>query len=707
MNKTFLSVTITSLLATAAASPVYAQTENQQATDEESIERILVVGDFRARGIEDVAASVTVLQQEDIRQRQAEHLEHALAMAPNVNLASGASRATFFQIRGVGERSQFVDPINPSVGLVIDGINYSGLGIAAQTFDIGQVEVFRGPQSTRFGADGMAGMIYLSSEAPTEEFTGQAEFVVANYNTLSGGIGFGGRLADNVRARGSVQQYVSDGFMENIYLGRKDTQNHDELTARLNFDIDASEHWNVLLTYHFFNLNNGYDAWSLDLNRQTLSDTPGKDTLNSHAGRIASIYSGIEGQELQLMVSGIDSDSEYSFDEDWAYEGIRPGWEYNSRDAYFRDRDQFEIEGRWLSTDSITLAGTPTDWVAGAYHQERSQSLYRDYTYLPGPFSSEYKTQHQAVYGELQQQLTQNVRVSYGLRYEQYDNRYVDSRGITEQPKDSALGGRASLEMRLAPMEQVYLTFARGFKPGGVNGEALGRMEERNLEDFRDFLEQRSTFEPEYLTSLEAGYKVYVPQRSLALHMNVFYSWRDDMQANAYVERNAVFVTYRDNAAGGANYGAELQLDYVPTERLRLFASVGFLETELRQFYLQDGTDLTGRSQAHAPRYQFHFGGEYELAANLQLRLDVDGRDKFYFSNSHDEQSESYQLVHLRLNYNWQDWQFSVWARNLLDTDYETRGFYFGNDPRDEYTAKNYVQYGEPRRLGMTATYRF
>ena len=55
------------------------------------------------------------LSAEDMQQRQAEHLEAALLMAPNVNLAAGASRASFVQIRGIGERSQFVDPINPSV----------------------------------------------------------------------------------------------------------------------------------------------------------------------------------------------------------------------------------------------------------------------------------------------------------------------------------------------------------------------------------------------------------------------------------------------------------------------------------------------------------------------------------------------------------------------------------------------------------------
>ena len=45
------------------------------------------------------------------------------------------------------------------------------------------------------------------------------------------------------------------------------------------------------------------------------------------------------------------------------------------------------------------------------------------------------------------------------------------------------------------------------------------------------------------------------------------------MQVNAYVERNAVFVTYVDNASDGNNYGVEAQLDWLPTEALRVFSS--------------------------------------------------------------------------------------------------------------------------------------
>ncbi len=85
-------------------------------------------------------------------------------------------------------------------------------------------------------------------------------------------------------------------------------------------------------------------------------------------------------------------------------------------------------------------------------------------------------------------------------------------------------------------------------------------------------------------------------------------------------------------------------------------------------------------------------------------RLVLEGKDDFYFSDSHSFRSDSYQLVHANAGYRADAWRISIWARNLTDKDYFVRGFFFGNDPSDGYTAKGYTQLGEPRRFGVTLT---
>ena len=130
---------------------------------EKALEEVIVTAEFRRTSIMDTSASASVVGEDDIRQRAAQHLEEILNLAPNVNFAGGTSRARYFQIRGVGDRSQFQEPLNPSVGLRLDGVDFSGIGSIGTLFDVEQVEVLRGPQGTLHGANALAGLIDIRS----------------------------------------------------------------------------------------------------------------------------------------------------------------------------------------------------------------------------------------------------------------------------------------------------------------------------------------------------------------------------------------------------------------------------------------------------------------------------------------------------------------------------------------------------------------
>ena len=129
-----------------------------------NLSEIVVTAELRKNTLLDHSGSTTVLSEKNLKQLSAQHLEDILNSVPNLNFSGGTSRARFFQIRGIGERSQYAEPINPPVGLLIDDIDFTGVGNAATMLDVAQVEVLRGPQGTLHGANAMAGLINVRSK---------------------------------------------------------------------------------------------------------------------------------------------------------------------------------------------------------------------------------------------------------------------------------------------------------------------------------------------------------------------------------------------------------------------------------------------------------------------------------------------------------------------------------------------------------------
>ena len=87
-------------------------------------------------------------------------------------------------------------------------------------------------------------------------------------------------------------------------------------------------------------------------------------------------------------------------------------------------------------------------------------------------------------------------------------------------------------------------------------------------------------------------------------------------------------------------------------------------------------------------------------------RIDVSGKDAFYFDVSHNQRSWSYELVNARLGFDADNWSATLWVRNMFDEEYAVRGFYFGNEPPD-FPATLYTRLGDPRQIGITFEKRF
>ena len=691
-------------LLSAAILPLFAASTIAYAEDGE-LEKILVTGDFQKESIQTLSASASLFSDHEINQRGAKFLDEMLASAANVNFTSGASRGRYVQIRGVGLRSQFVDPINPSVGLVIDGINYSGLGGSSLLFDVDQVEIYRGPQGTRFGADALAGMIQMESAAPTLDPSVKVQLGAGNYNSYEAGIAAGTGITDDTAVRASIYQRESDGYVENRYLN-KDTQQQDELVSRFKLHSQLTNNLRTELSVHYIDINNGYDAFTLDNSRYSVADEPGEDNQESIAVGLANTYTGFDLFDVSLNVSGIDSELLYSFDEDWVCNdeaqpelcaaGLHE-WGYSSTDTYLRDRKDQAAELQFNSKSG--------EWVAGIYYQGREVDLERQYTWLTQPFTSNYETSNIAAYGQVATPIGPKTTLITGLRVEQYQGDYIDNNGFIEETDDVMVGGKLALEYQVIDRTMIYTSITRGYKAGGINSEALAKAKDEGLNLDADFFANHTSFAPEYLWSGEFGVKGSSLDDRFVLRLAAFYMYREDMQLKSWQVEGQKFTGYIDNASSGENYGLEIEGSFQATDNLLLTGSAGYLHTEINDFVAQSGLDQDGRDQAQAPKYQYAFTARYNFTPALYASIGVEGKDDYYFSDSHNSKAPSTNLVNASFGYESDNWSINAWARNLFDEDVPTRGFEFGNDPLDGYTTHTYTQLGEPMVAGVTFIY--
>ena len=661
------------------------------------LEEIIVNADYRQSKANDISSSVTVLDANLIRKKNAQHLEDILFNAPNVNLSSGASRARFYQIRGIGERGQFSEPLNSSVGVIIDGVDFSGIGNAALLYDVEQVEILLGPQGTRYGSNALAGLINLQSKSPTNETSYGLQLENANFDS-SGLAGYlSGSISNQLRYRLSAQNLKSDGFNTNQFLSKK-TNQRDEGIVRGKLDWTPSDYVQLGITASTINIDNGYDSFSLDNVRDTISDQPGIDRQQADILSTKLSLTQFAKFKVEALLGYADSKTEYGYDEDWVFNGFHP-WEYSSSDQYFRDRETTSAELRFVSSDSGLIFSNTTDWVFGIYSLQQEVDLKRIYTFLSTDFSSRYDIKRFAVYGEINSDLNNNWGLSLGFRGENFDAAYFDSNAINFTPDEILYGGKLALTYRASTNSLIYASISRGYKTGGFNTD--GSLDS----DLREF-------NAEELINYEFGFKGSLYNDQLKTQLALFFMDRDDVQIASSVVRSRAdgsseFIDYVGNAAAGSNYGLEASAKFQAANNIMFHGSLGLLKTKYKEFVNSAGDNLGGRQQAHAPNYQYTLGVDIRISSALELDVNIQGKDSFYFSDSHSIRSKDYSLVNANLSYSWKEWQLTLWGRNLNDEDYSVRGFFFGNDPRDNYAAKGYTQLGEPMRYGLTLNMDF
>ncbi|MFQ6005117.1 MAG: TonB-dependent receptor [Woeseia sp.] len=678
---------------------VWTPSQPALADAEEILDEIIVTADFRGRATSELPANITVLDKELIEQAAVQHFEELVFIVPNFNWSGDGNRARYFQIRGVGELEQYEGAPNPSVGFLIDDIDFSGIGTIATLFDVQQVEVLRGPQGTRYGANALAGLVYVQSTEPTDEWGGQLRIGAADDDAFSGGVALGGPVGSSGRTsfRASAHHYRSDGFRRNAFLGRDDTNGRHETTARGKVLWEPDNGWSFKLSAMYTDIDDGYDAFAIDNSFTVLSDRPGKDAQESMGASFKADWEVSDRFSLTSITSVADSDIDFSFDGDWGNPDAWAPYVY----------DFVSLNDRKRSTMSQEIRLATADWLIGLYIMNLADDLstlnqgtyfdpFFDFTFdLDDLFSSGYEATSAALFGQLDFDVGDAGRISLGLRIEDRSTDYADSSGMTLGPGETMIGGELTFSTGITDALTTFVSLSRGYKAGGFN---LGLVPD-----------DRRVFEQESLWNLEAGIRSDWLDHSLAVNASVFYSERDSQQVRTSFQLDPndplSFVFFTDNAAQGRTIGLEADLTWQPNDAWQVYANLGLLRAEFDEF-ITPQIDLSGRRQAHAPDYTVAVGGVYRHPGGLFARLDYFARDAFFYDVSHDQKSFATELVNTRIGYDAGGWSVAFWARNIFDEHYPVRGFYFGNEPPD-FPNELYLRYGDPRQIGVTFDMRF
>jgi hypothetical protein len=669
------------------------------------LETLVVTGDLWGSPIQQIAASATILDRDVLQSNGVRHLGDLINGIPNVTTIGGTSRPRFFQIRGIGENSQFEgETPDSSVRFLVDDLDFTGLGMVGSTFDVSQVEVLRGPQAGAFGANAAGGLIRMVTNAPTPFWTGMAETTAGQDSLWASGFAVGGPLLkrnpEELMMRLSVEHSQSDGFRRNQTLN-EDTNARDEWMTRLRTIWNPTADLSIDSTFFYANQDNGYDEFALDNNGwDTFSDEPGRDEQESIAGSVRATFDGWQGLRFSSASSLGSVDSLYSYDQDWTNASYVGFSELN------RERVTFNQEFRLDSAEDAESIGMIDRWTLGTFFSVVNEDGFNTDT-NPGRVNSletDYTSQNLAIFGQAAHDLDDRNRIVLGLRAEHIE---IDGSGeeredgsfktaVNAEYDDILFGGKIAYEYDLNDDVMAFVSATLGYKSGGINNDA--RINIAGGDPL--------SYDTETLWNYEIGLRGDALEDKLKCSLTAFYTMRRDSQIRDSAGLGGDYRYFTDNGDDSVIYGAEAEGIYQLFGDWSLHGSLALMGSELERFTLSNGNPGGGGRLPNAPSYGYSIGLRYQPEEGFFGNLELLGRDAYLESMSNAEERSSFDVLNTSIGYRHEQWSITLWARNLLDESYDKRVFFFGNEDPN-YAPTRYTSAADPRQIGVTARYEF
>ncbi|HEY9040866.1 MAG TPA: TonB-dependent receptor [Rheinheimera sp.] len=668
--------------------PVFAQTA-ADISAERQIETITVRGEKTDRSIQDTTSSVAVTTALKIEQENLQSLDDILNRTANVSAMYG-SRG--FTIRGIADEA---GASNPLATIYLDGAALpSQIADAGPTdlWDIAQVEVMRGPQSTIQGENALAGAIVMRSADPTMDWAAKARVQFSDPSDRRIAFAGGGPLIeDELAFRVALEKRDFDGYVYNITRNEPEDE-VDALSARIKllWTPKALPGFSARLT-HLRDDSEGpymyvYSAIDQDdyyNNRINRSDAESKTDIVTDVTTLELNYQLNDLWSVSATTAKTRSDAFRSYDNDQTEQNLAYGLTDGVFDTlsqelrlHYSGDNLRALAGLYWSrremdsmTSTLTNVVTPLSTIAAvlqgsgldATTAQQLAALYgQALPVIPVDYNNVSPTQSEnlAAFFDLEYQLSAQWTLLAGARFdtEQYDYQSETTAEFAGTLPDPANFG--------APGSALNAAFT------GINNAVLGMVNDAassvpaSSRDFNAFLPklgvrwQYSTeqslaftvqrgyrsggssyniargevfgYEPEFTTNYELAWRSNWPDQNLTVNSNLYYIDWTDKQVIANFGINS-FDSHTVNAGKSHLYGAEFELRQRINNQLDWYGSYAYSKTQYDEFDAIAGamiSNFSGQPFAYAPRHTAALGANWYLADNWALNLNSNFRSK-------------------------------------------------------------------------------
>ena len=593
---------------------------------------IIVTATRREQSLQEVPVAVTALSGEVLDNAGVGSVDSLAAIAPSVTFTQSSNdQNNSVNIRGVGT-SVFSQGVESSVSVVIDDVVMARQAMGFQDLaDVQRVEVLRGPQSTLFGKNASAGVISVTTQAPTDYFSGMVDGQIAEGGEYALRASLSGPIAGGLSGRLTGYYKEFDGHIDNLSDGR-DLNGYENwgLRGKLLFEPEGSA--------ASFTLIADYRE-----SRQDCCIYVARDTSNV----TGAIGGGRIDDLLSPVVAGPENaDSNvnapvFNNSDQWGISGkadidVGGGYTLTSISAYRWydfvnniDVDLLDLEDPQLGVITFDLnsgttkitqfsqevrltspQGPPFDFVLGGYaflldidrtFQRRFEILLPLFGGLQinqsGQFDATVNTTNLALFGSANIYLTDQTVVFGGARVINETLKYQVNRDpadvlvpgdrpfggnpgtfldLDDQTEDTAITGEIGIRHEFTPDINAYARYAKGYKGRGIDsgfGAPLGV----------------EPIEAETSDAFELGLKSSLLNGDLTVNLALFHTDFDNFQEQAAVlvtdPNNLLSAETRlTNVGSVRTRGVELDALYRPDGTFFLQAGIAYTDASITEF---------------------------------------------------------------------------------------------------------------------------